>query len=80
MILSIDGSRFSTLSGFYAYMNSEFFHASYFGENLDALADCLSDIEPSTFIWENSEKSRKEIAEFEVICEIIRLSHELELR
>ena len=79
-IYVIHSSHFSTLSEFYAYVNSEFFHADYFGNNLDALADCLSDLESGVFIWQGSAKSKKELRNFDTIYVIIWENHRLELR
>lgn len=55
----IDGNNFSEVESFYKEVSQVFSLPDYFGNNLDALYDVLSDIEgPIEVIWKNSQKSK----------------------
>jgi ribonuclease inhibitor len=55
----IDGNHFSEVESFYKEVSQVFSLPDYFGNNLDALYDVLSDMEePIEVIWQNSQKSK----------------------
>jgi ribonuclease inhibitor len=59
----IDGNNFNGVSTFYDEVSKVFSFPDYFGRNLDALYDSLSDIgEPVEIIWKNSQKSKEEFS------------------
>jgi RNAse (barnase) inhibitor barstar len=61
----LDASRFSTRDGFYDEVSAVFGFPDYFGRNLDALADCLGDIEkPFRIVYEGAAKSETELGDF----------------
>ncbi|MDQ1343895.1 MAG: Barstar protein [Patescibacteria group bacterium] len=48
----LDAARFSDADAFYDEASSAFGFPDYFGRNLDALADCLSDVAtPCRIVW-----------------------------
>lgn len=59
----IDGNNFTGVGSFYQEVCRVFSLPDYFGNNLDALYDALSDIgEPMEIIWKNSQKSKMEFS------------------
>jgi len=59
----IDGNNFTGVETFYDEVTKVFSFPEYFGRNLDALYDSLSDIgEPIEITWKNSQKSKMEFA------------------
>lgn len=59
----IDGNNFTGVESFYDEVCRVFSFPEYFGRNLDALYDSLSDIgEPMEITWKNSQKSKMEFS------------------
>ncbi|MDD2745315.1 MAG: barstar family protein [Candidatus Gracilibacteria bacterium] len=59
----IDGNNFTGVETFYDEVAKVFSFPEYFGRNLDALYDSLSDIgEPMEIVWKNSQKSKIEFS------------------
>lgn len=55
----LDGNNFTGVESFYKEVSRVFSLPDYFGNNLDALYDVLTDIgEPVEVIWKNSHKSK----------------------
>jgi RNAse (barnase) inhibitor barstar len=59
----IDGNKFNWVESFYDEAIRVFTLPDYFGRNLDALYECLLDIDDEIeIVWENSSKSKFELA------------------
>lgn len=68
----IDGRKVKSVKGFYREVGrSVNGRGGYFGENLDALADCLRggfgtpEDRPFEFVWEHSDSSRRRLEDVE---------------
>ncbi|MFZ4461635.1 MAG: barstar family protein [Patescibacteria group bacterium] len=60
---TIDGNNFNGVETFYDEITSVFAFPDYFGRNLDAVYDCLTDIgDDVEIIWLNSVKSKEELS------------------
>lgn len=61
-IINIDGNNFSNIEEFYNEVVNKFSLPNWFGRNLDAFNDMLSELTMEHIvIWENSNKSKKEL-------------------
>ncbi len=59
----LDASRFHDEVSFYEELALIFELPSYFGKNLDALYDCLSEMgEPLEVTWRNHQKSKQDFS------------------
>lgn len=56
-ILTIDGQKIRTLSNLYKFLAKELFFPDYFGNNFDALVDCLGDLHMKVMIYIKNPKS-----------------------
>ena len=77
---TIDGTRFNGVETFYDEISRICSFPDYFGRNLDALYDCLVDMEEDIeIVWTSSEKSRSDFisdatqpAFFTLVCRTMR--------
>lgn len=81
----IDGKNFSDRNGFYEEVSQKVLTAEW-GKNLDAFNDVLyggfgTPKEGFILIWENSEKSKKDLdKDFDTLIEIIKVHEDIELK
>ncbi|CAO3643488.1 unnamed protein product [Cunninghamella blakesleeana] len=60
-VITINGNDFSTMDEFYDNFTIKFGAPSWFGRNLDAFNDILSNFDKEDIvIWENSDKSKND--------------------
>jgi RNAse (barnase) inhibitor barstar len=77
-VYTIDGSRFSTLEGFYDEVESVLIPGQYWGRNLDAFNDILfwpweEGEAPYRLLWKNAALSRERLGDaFDQLVQIIR--------
>lgn len=68
----LDASEFSTADAFYDAASRTFSFPEYFGRNLDALSDCLSDVPtPARVVWKKSSPDRLDPEFRETVFEIL---------
>ena len=64
MLILCDFARLDTPEAIYAYLQEELRFPAYFGRNLDALHDCLTDISfPTRLILTGTAKEKPSVAE-----------------
>lgn len=72
----LDGEHFTTVNEFHKVVKNKFEFPEYYGENLDALWDCLIDeiiSEPITLEWLNFDESKKLLEDYsEKILDIFK--------
>jgi RNAse (barnase) inhibitor barstar len=73
----IDGSRFSTLEGFYAAVGSVLIPDVDWGHNLDAFNDilswpCYDEAGPYVLVWKNPALSRERLGHAEAVRQLER--------
>ena len=75
MNYEIDGSRFSTLEGFFAEISEVLIPGEYWGHNLDAFNDILrggfgTPEEGFRLVWKNSDLSRERLGYSETVRQL----------
>lgn len=65
MEVIIDGERIKTIDDFHLEIKKQLEFPDYYGENLDALWDCLTgsiDL-PVTLVWKNSDMNKESLGD-----------------
>lgn len=63
-IYIIDGAKFETVEKAYEYLRDEFKFSEYFGNNLDALWDELTDLDNVVIIIKNAREIPRKLGEY----------------
>ncbi|MBB6108062.1 barstar family protein [Mucilaginibacter lappiensis] len=74
MEITIEGERIKTINDFHLEIKKKLTFPEYYGENLDALWDCLtSSIDlPVTLIWRNADRSKVSLGDgFNSIVDVL---------
>ena len=82
-LITLNGENIHSESDFHKEIAFLLSFSKYYGENLDALWDCLSyDVErPVLIIWKNSDYSKKYLGDtFNQIVEIFELVREQDIK
>ena len=64
-VVIIDGSQFTNQEVFYEIVSQQLDFPDYYGKNLDALWDCLTEVDlPMKLVWRNFSDSQKFLNEY----------------